>query len=138
MALKSFKDLSFEDIDTIEKIDAVLKENLGTGLTECAEALCVSLKVRAEELSPDVINIAPYGKFEDLLENQDQITAFLRDEAAKPENWKLQYIDIKKDNDQLLEAVFMNTSCDEGESLSGYVFLGLSGKIRHCFPQVRG
>jgi len=99
-------------------------------------ALSDSLLERIEELAEELMNIAPYGDYSKLMEEKDGITKFLQDEASKPENWKIQFIEAKKEKDQLIEFVFFNKSVDDGDILKGFVFVGLSGKIRHAFAQV--
>lgn len=134
--VESFKDLLPEEAKTPEEIDKVLQEKLGIGLSEMARALSDSLLERTEELAEELMNIAPYGDYSKLMEEKDGITKFLQDEASKPENWKIQFIEAKKEKDQLIEFVFFNKSVDDGDILKGFVFVGLSGKIRHAFAQV--
>jgi len=134
--VESFKDLLPEEVKTPEEIDKVLQEKLGIGLSEMARALSDSLLERTEELAEELMNIAPYGDYSKLMEEKDGITKFLQDEASKPENWKIQFIEAKKEKDQLIEFVFFNKSVDDGDILKGFVFVGLSGKIRHAFAQV--
>jgi len=134
--VESFKDLLPEEVKTPEEIDKVLQEKLGIGLSEMARALSDSLLERIEELAEELMNIAPYGDYSKLMEEKDGITKFLQDEASKPENWKIQFIEAKKEKDQLIEFVFFNKSVDDGDILKGFVFVGLSGKIRHAFAQV--
>lgn len=134
--VESFKDLLPEEAKTPEEIDKVLQEKLGIGLSEMAKALSDSLLERTEELAEELMNIAPYGDYSKLMEETDSITKFLQDEASKPENWKIQFIEAKKEKDQLIEFVFFNKAVDDGDILKGFVFVGLSGKIRHAFAQV--
>jgi hypothetical protein len=136
--MDSFKDLLPEDYKSIDDLDAVFKDKLGISFAECAEALSESLKQRAEELVEDLPSMAPYGDYGELTEDPEVITKFLRDEAAKPENWKIYFIEVKKDKDQLIELTFHNKAVDDGDVLKGFVFIGLSGKIRHAFAQVHG
>ena len=134
--IEKFEDIPFGDSKKPEDMDKVLREHLGIGLTECADALTVSLKERGGELLEELIYIAPYGNFEKIIEDKDAILKFLQEDAAKPENWELQFLEVKKEKDTLMELVFFNKAVDDGDILKGFVFLGFSGKIRHCFTQV--
>ncbi len=119
-----------------EAVDKLLQEHLHISLAECAQALSNSLAERAEELIPDLFNLAPYGNYEKFTEDEAVILQFLKEEAVKPENWELQFMEVKKKDDKLLEMVFFNKAVDDGDILKGFVFLGLSGVIRHAFTQV--
>ncbi len=134
--VESFKDLLPEEAKTPEEIDKVLQEKLGIGLSEMSKALSDSVLERAEEFAEELMNIAPYGDYSKLTEDPEVIIKFLKEEASKPENWKIQFIEAKKEKDQLIEFVFFNKAVDDGDILKGFVFVGLSGKIRHAFAQV--
>lgn len=136
--IESFKELAFlysEEKTKPEDIDNALREKLGIGFAECGQALSESLKTRAEEVAQDLPSLAPHGDYSKMTEDPAVIATFLRDEAAKSENWNIDFIQIKKDNSQLMEMVFVNKVVDDGDILRGYVFVGLSGKIRHAFVQ---
>jgi hypothetical protein len=134
--VENFKEISFEECKEPEDFDKILREKLGIGFTECSQALCESLQDRAQEVAEDLPSMAPYGDYGKLSEDPEVITKFLRDEASKPENWKIEFIEVRKANDQLMELIFVNKAVDDGDVLKGFVFIGLSGKIRHAFAQV--
>ena len=131
----SFKDISFETAKTPEDLYAILTEKLGITMAQCQEALSKSLRERAGELVENIANVAPYNNYDKLLESPELIVAFLKDEATKPENWKIAYLDVEKD--KLLKIVFENLAVDDGEILKGYTYINLNGKIQHAFTQVR-
>jgi hypothetical protein len=139
--LDSFKEKIFgelKDLESdafIEALDKALKDNLEIGLADCAQALSTSLSERYEELLDDIINLSPYGDYDKITEDKEVITKFIKEEAVKPENWRIQFIE-EKEKGKLLELVFFNKSIDDGDLLKGFVFLGLSGKIRHVFTQI--
>lgn len=118
-----------------EDLNKLLKEKLGIGFEECAQALCKSLKERASEIVEDLPSLAPYGDYSKMTETPEEIIRFLQDEASKVENWKISFIEMKKKNDQLIEFIFDNIAVDDGDVLKGFVFVGLSGNIRHSFCQ---
>lgn len=133
---ENFKKVLNEEAEGPEAIDKLLQEHLHISLAECAQALSNSLAERAEELLPDLLNLAPYGNYEKLTDDETIMLKFLKEEAVKLENWELQFMDVKKKDDKILEMVFFNKSVDDGDLLKGFIFLGLSGKIRHAFCQV--
>jgi len=132
----NFKEININDIKDTEDIDKVLQEKIGLSLADCAQALSTSLTSRASEVVVDMINLAPYGKYDQLTEDKEVMAKFLIEEASKPEHWKLQYLNYKKDG-KLMEMVFFNSSVDDGDILKGFVFVGVSGKIRHSFCQAQ-
>lgn len=134
--VESFKEIGFEGAKSIDELDQVLKDKLGIGFLECGEALQKFIQENAEELVEDVANIAPNGDYGKLLEDKQEMAKFLREEASKPENWEIQMVEVKKKQDQLMELVFFNSAVDDGDIMKGFVFLGLSGKIRHAFVQL--
>jgi len=134
--IETFKDLVGDDAKTPEDIDAKLKEKLGIGLDAMAGALCDSLKNKAEEVAEDCFSIAPYGDYSKMIEDKAEMVKFLREEASKPEHWKLDFLEVKKKEDKLIEFIFVNSSVDDGDILKGFVFVGFSGIIRHAFAQI--
>ena len=134
--VESFKEIPFAEAKGEEEIDKLLQEKLGISLAECATALCDSLRERAEEVAEEMTSLAPNGDYEKLMEEPEAIIKFLREEATKPECWALEFLETKKEKSQLMELVFANKAVDDGDSLKGFVFIGLSGKIRHAFTQV--
>jgi hypothetical protein len=131
--VEKLTDISFEGAKTPEEIEKVVQDNLGISFAECGQVLSQSLLERAEELVGELLNIAPYGDYAKVTEDPEQILSFLKEEAVKPENWKISWIDIKG---ELMELMFDNQAVDDGDILKGFVFIGLSGKIRHAFAQV--
>lgn len=120
----------------LEDLDKLLQEHLHVSLAQCTEALASSLQERAEEFVEELVTVAPYGDYGKLLEESDAILKFLQEEAYKPENWALELLGARSEKDQLIELIFRNKAVDDGEMLKGYVLVGLSGTIRHAFPQV--
>ncbi len=132
--LKDFDNLEVHEIE--EKLDVVLQEKLGIGLVALRNSLSEYVKNKAEELALDLPNIAPYNDYGILLEDNDSMTAFLRSEAFKSENWFLNTIQDDDKNKNLIKFVFKNKAVDDGNVLEGLVFVNKSGVIRHAFAQV--
>jgi hypothetical protein len=139
--IESIKDLDLDSLDLEaddldEKLNAILQEKLGIGLVEIKNTLHDYLKNNAEQIALDLPNIVPYNDYGAMLEDNDSMAAFLRDESSKLENWLLYSIQEDNKNTTLLKFTFRNPSIDEGEALTGLVFVSKSGKIRHSFAQV--
>jgi|SRR5579859_612883 len=122
--------------DTKEQFLDKVKNKLGDNcVIEMQNALSKSVIKRAEELSVDCINIAPFGAYNKILEEKDLIINFLKTEAHKPDYWnlfRLEFNPIK----ELIVFYFYNSSVDTGETLSGLVFTTKTGKIKHAFAKI--
>jgi hypothetical protein len=131
-----FKELDIKDDD---KREDVINKIL-TKLNLTTEQLCVGisdyLKAHAEELTLEMLNIAPYGEYDSLIEDEDNMADFLKKESVKFENWELESIAPVGMDTSLIKFMFHNKSVDEGEVLRGFAIASLSGKIRHCFANV--
>ncbi len=136
--MEDFKELNFKPEDTSDAIDQILQEKLGVSLETLKQALAAYVQDKAEELALQLPNIVPYGDYEKLLENNDDMSKFLREEASKVENWDLKWIQPSESKVKLLEFAFNCKAVDEGEALKGFVFLGLTGIIKHAFVQGEG
>lgn len=130
------EDFNFDDKDTMEQFDQKLKEKLGIGIAECAEALNKSIMEKADELVIELPNIAPSGDYGKLIEDKEGMSSFLKEESIKPGSWVLQFLEVKNKDSGLIELVFFNKTVDDGDILKGFVFVGKSGKIRHAFVQI--
>lgn len=128
------EDLKDEELEA--KLDTLLQEKLGVSLVSLKNSLHDSVKNRAEELALDLPNIAPYNDYGAMLEDNDSMSTFLRDEATKLENWVLYTISEDHKNKTLLKFLFLNKAVDDGKILQGLVFVSKSGVIRHAFAQV--
>lgn len=130
----NLKDINFDDAKNAEEMDKILRDNLGIGCTECAQALSENLLSKLDELLEGLPNMAPYGDYDKLTEDPQFIFTFLKEEASKPENWKLECVD-REEKSKLLKLIFFNAAVDDGDIVKGFVYIGLSGKIRHAFTQ---
>lgn len=133
--MEDFKELDFKADDTEETVEAKLKEKLGVGLDDLKIPLTAFVTEKAEELTHQFANIVPYGDYDKILEDNESMATFLRSEASKSENWKLQWIETTKTAVPLLQFSFKNTAVDDGEGFVGNVYLGLNGKVKHAFAQ---
>jgi len=141
--IDSVKDLGLDDLDKEEidekfweLLDQRLQEKMGLSLEILKQSVCDAIKTRAEEVALDLPNIAPYGDYGAMLEDNDSMTSFLKDEASKPENWMLYSIAPDHKNENLLKFLLKCKAVDDGDVLQGLVFTNKSGMIRHSFCQV--
>jgi len=136
--IEKFEDLGLETTDDLDKIDVKIKEKLGISFTDMTNALSEYVISHAEELARDFVNIAPFGDYSKLLEDNDSMREFLKNEAHKPEHWLISSIspsDLKKD---LISFNFINKSVDDGDIFQGFVYVSFGGKIKHAFAQGDG
>jgi hypothetical protein len=130
------KFFGFEEKETPESLIKKVEDKFGFPLLQMQAALSKSVVERAEELTLDMLNIAPKGDYENLLENNDDMADFLKTEAQKPEHWKLMGISVNDFRKDLLSFSFFNQAVDDGNTLEGFVFTSQAGKIKHAFAQV--
>lgn len=140
--IEDLKELDLAQLDklegkeALEKLDEILKEKLGLGLAELKAPLIEFTKKNAEEFSLELPNIAPKGDFNNLIEDNEGMTEFLKNEACDPEIWAPFLIAQDETHQQLLRVVFKCLAVDEGETLRGTTFVSKSGVIRHAYVQV--
>lgn len=134
--IEKFEDFGFVTEDKQEQIDAKVQEKLGISLHNMCEALSASIQENADKISENIINMAPYGDYDKFTEDPIKMSDFLKIEAHKPENWKLNYIEMV--DDSLIKFAFLCTAIDDGETFEGLVYVSKSGKIRHSFGQSTG
>jgi hypothetical protein len=130
---KVYKDLDINEEDKIEQIEEKLKRVLNLTSDDMKPHICTWLKSHAEELTLQLTNIAPHGDYEKLIEDNDGMAEFLKNETAKPENWKLSLISAYNKENSLIKFTFSTPSVDIGKSLRGLVFVGPKGNMRHAF-----
>lgn len=129
-------DIKPDDPQIWEKLDFKLKEKLNIALDEIKKSITDYVASHAEELSLNLPNIAPYGDYSKLLEDNDSMSDFLKTEGIKPENWVLHSISDHEMHKQLLRFEFVCTAIDDEEVLSGKAFISKAGIIRHAFVSV--
>jgi len=127
-------DLGLEAGASIEKWDEQLQEKLGLKIIDLQNAICEWIKKNSEELTHEFVNIAPSGDYGKLLEDNDSMAEFLKNESAKPEHWNLMAA-RGNENPNLIQFMFDCEVVDEGDTFKGFVFVSKSGKIRHAFAQ---
>jgi hypothetical protein len=139
--IESVEDLGLDDLDHHEegfweKVDQSLKEHLDLSLEILKQKVCDSIKERAEETALDLPNIAPYGDYGAMMEDNDSMAQFLKNEASKAENWMLYSIQPDQTNKSLIKFILKCKAVDDGDVLQGLVFTNKSGVIRHTFCRV--
>jgi len=126
--------------DTPEQREAKIEAVLGVSIEKMRQALEKKIQEQADKLVPDLINVAPYGDYGNLIEDSDKIIGFLKEEASQAKNWKITAITLDG-GERLGESdgfgfSFVNTAVDEGDLLYGRVFVGGGGEIRHVMVYV--
>jgi hypothetical protein len=133
--IDKIEDLVFTEEQTEEQIDQMVKDKLGIGFAEMAEHLSQYIEEKAEELAQNYVTVVAYGDYGKILEGDDKIAQFFRQEATKPDSWVpfklLSSTDPKYPN--MVEVAFINRAVDEGDSMMGYVFVSFAGVVRHSF-----
>lgn len=132
--IDTIQDLGITDDTTDEQLSSIIKEKIGITLIELKEFLSEQVKNRVEEIVLDLINIVPYGNYAKLIEDNNGMIEFIKTEAIKIDNWRLESIHLPK-NEALIQFKFTNTAIDEGDTFEGSVYVSKSGKIRHAFAQ---
>jgi len=118
-----------------EKLNQIMKDKLGVSLIEMKEVLSKKTIERAQDLTVEMKNIAPYADYSKLIENNDEMAEFMRTEGHKWENWKVKSIAQDPKFTPLLKVQFQNSSVDEGSTIFGTVFVSKSGIVRHSMVQ---
>jgi hypothetical protein len=136
--IDSVKDLGLDEIDldsenVYDLIDQALQEKLNISLLTIKESLSKAIINKAEELSLECPNIAPYGNYDKLLEDNDSMTEFFKTEASKLENLLLNTVAEDTKQKQLLCFGFLNKSL---EDFKGTVYVSKSGVVRHSYPRI--
>ncbi|SRR6266404_5987780 len=133
--IEKFEDLGLKDEFKIEEVDAILQEKMGIKIADLQQAICDYVQSHSEEMSLQFKNIAPLGDYEKLLEDNDSMASWLREEAAKIEHWKLSEIHPHEVHKNLLQFIFKCSAIDDGTTCRGFAFVSLSGKVRHAFAR---
>lgn len=129
--IESFTDLELTKEDGLEDIEKKVKEKLGLSFSEMYERLANYIDYNVDLVVANMINVAPYGDYSELLEEVGEMIDFLKLEVVKPENWKLK--EVKSMNKQALQFIFASEAVDDGDTFKGFVVVSFSGKIQHAF-----
>lgn len=135
LGLKVLDDIK-EPEEVLKKLNEILTEKLGHSLEDIKKPLLEHVKSHAEELALELPNIAPFGDYGKLLEDNDGMANFLKTDAADPKHWLINLISGDDKFEQLIRVVFKCLAVDDGDTLKGTVFISKAGVIRHAFAQV--
>jgi hypothetical protein len=131
--IEKFEDLEIGEEDEEDAVAIKVKDKLGLSLEEMKNALKVFLLSNADRMAEDMMNIAPYGDYGELIEDKAPMSKFLQEDVSKIENWKLNYIKSGKDSN--ISFIFLSSAVDDGDVFRGFVVVSFSGKILHAFCQ---
>lgn len=146
--IEKFEDLfdeqvsdKLEDIkerdERLEAVDKHIQEKLNISFIDMKKALSAATVANAEELTHEFVNVAPHGDYEKLLEDNDSMALFFKEEAHKPENWDIEALRPveNKSMPNLITFAFYNKAVDDGSTMKGFVYVSFEGKIKHAFAQ---
>jgi len=119
--------------EKLSKLNSLLKEHLNISLEDMAEALKLSVKANASELSEQFINIAPLGDYSLLMDDKVKMAEFLANEACEAKYWA--YHSMANDKNESTRFIFRNDAVDDGTTFRGYVIVNSAGRILHAFSQ---
>jgi deoxyribodipyrimidine photolyase-like uncharacterized protein len=125
--------ISFSPDLTSEQVEAKIEEKWEVKFSALRETLEAYTKEHAQALAKQFITLAPYGKYEELLEDQEKIADFLSSEASQ--HWKLyslEHTDTRLVSEPLMSLTFISEAVPDQE-LKGFIYLGMNGKIKHAF-----
>lgn len=133
--IEKYSDFGFTKEDSWEDLLSKIKEKLGISIDDMRNVISEYLKKNAETMAEGFRNIAPMGRYGDLIEDRNEMISFIRDEASKPEYWELRGCEPTHSNPILIKFSLSCTAIDDGENCFGFVFSDFSGKIKHAFAQ---
>ena len=129
--IEKFDDIGLEKDDLQEVIEKKVQEKLGLNFNDMYISLANYINDNVNDIVKDMINVAPHGDYEKLIEDTDGMVEFLKAEVVKGENWRLDM--VKTIQDQVLQFRFLSTAVDDGETFMGFVVVSFAGKIKHAF-----
>ncbi len=136
--MKKIHELPFTDEQTEEERQAMIfgfiRDEFNLQPEDLTTRLSSYVQEKAENLTLDMMNIAPHGDYSKMLHNEDDMAQFLKSDAHEGKNWKLSMISPEHKLN-LLKFEFANTAVDDGESLKGMVYVSYQGKVKHAFAQ---
>jgi hypothetical protein len=117
-----------------QKIDKI-QAKLGVTNEQLLQALSTYVVEHAVPLTSEFVNIAPLGDYSKLLEDSESMAQFLVTEAHKPEHWDLYQVKLSQVNQELVVFEFVNKAIDDGDAMSGFIYVSFEGAIKHVFAQ---
>jgi hypothetical protein len=115
-------------------VESLFVDKLGIPLDELKAKLSNVCVAKAEEATVEMKNIAPLGDYSKLIEDNIGMANFLKEEAHKPEHWKLSSV-FAASLPRTVAVEFKNDAVDDGNTFDGFVYLSFNGKIKHAFIQ---
>lgn len=126
----NYEDLNISCKDDESVINEKLLSNLGVSLLDLKKELCLYVSNNSFELAKEIKVIFPYGDYSKMIENKEEISLFLKEEASKIDNWILFKV---APNEDLMNFTFACLPVNEDFEFKGHVFISLNGKIKHSF-----
>jgi len=131
--IESFEDFELLPDDKQEDIERKVQEKLGVTFQQMYIQLAEYIKSNVDEIVSELVNIAPHGNYELLIEDEDKegMKQFLLSDVVKPENWNLDRFKVSDSND--IKFIFSSKAVDDGDTFKGFVLVSFTGKIKHAF-----
>lgn len=110
-------------------VGAKIKSILGVSVAQVRNYLREHVVSNVQSICVDIISIAPYNKYANLLDETPAIENFFKGEMNKPKNWALKSVSsIVKEDTPMVVFNFDNLSADDGTIVKGYVFVDKDGE----------
>lgn len=126
--INGIEDLGLDKQDTLDQVLVKLRDKLNLSINNIVYSFEEYILINSLELAQNLFNVAPYGRYEDLIEETDKIVEFLKSECGKVESWQLKSIEQEQETIRL---DFMSKAVDEADALRGIVFIDYFGNIIH-------
>lgn len=126
----------FSPGDTPEQVEAKIEETWEIKFADLRKTLETLTKEIAGKLAEGMITMAPFQDYANLLEEPEAITTFITNEGSLAKNWELGVVeetDTRLVAEPLLQLIFNNVAVDEPGTLKGFIYLSMSGKVKHAF-----
>jgi hypothetical protein len=134
---ESWNEVKIEKEEQISHLDKLIKEKLGHDFEEMKIMLSKYLSENTEKSIEDVVNIAPHGKYADLIEDRSKMVEFVKQLSQSTDHWVIRSINSipsgDEDQNDALSLAFYSKGIDEGDVLKGVVIIGFNERILHTF-----
>jgi hypothetical protein len=133
--IKSFDEFGLLPDDKQEDIERKIQEKLGITFQEMHIKLAEYIESNIDDILDGLINIAPHGDYELLMEIEDgdreKMKKFLLSDVTRSEYWELERFNVSDSND--IKFVFSSKAVDAGDTFKGFVLVNFIGKILYAF-----
>lgn len=137
LELPKFKaDYSSSKQENEEKTNALyakINEALGTSVPEMKCYISDWVRSNSTALAKKFPVIAPYNDYSKMIEEQLELAEFISKECIKYDTWYLKAIQLSDMRPNLIQFSFSSGAVDDGDALTGNVFVSFNGVVKHVF-----